>query len=246
MANRVVITFGRKASDNAVRQRLTDWRDGKEPAGVMVVEAGVTPACRLASDDGARFSPSFLADLPDTASKLDRLKSDVARDLDVFAKHPRRLLDLYLAFVVAQLDGNAAEIERASQRLGGLFRLEDWAFAALRPLPNAAVFAGGAADSPLDILIHDFAFWTGQQILTVRLRGSATPAPAEADLCNRLAAAGVRIVTIPVAALASDAETFAESLFPPEFRAFWRGVAYPCSPFRPQGLPPSLSPDALG
>ena len=243
MPNRFVIAFGRKPSDAAVRQRLTDWRDGKEPAGVLAVESGVTPAYRLGSDDGARFSPSLLAAVPDTASKLDRLKSDIARDLDVFAKHPRQLLDLYFAFIVAQLDDHADEIERASQPLGGLFRLEDWAFAALRPLPNAVVFAGEPDDPPRAVLIHDFAFWTGHQVLTIRLRGSASPAPRETDLCDRLAADGVDIVTMPAAALTADAEIFAESLFPPEFRYFWRAVAYPNSPFKPQGLTPSLSLD---
>ncbi len=244
MANRFVVIFGRKPSNSTIQQRMADWRDGKDAAGVIAVEAGVTPARRLGGDAGRRFAPAFLADLPDTASKLDRLKSDIARDLDVFAKHPRRLLDRYFVFLAARLDANAAEIERATRPLGGLFRLEDWAFAALQPLPNAVVFAGDLEDPPREMLIHDFAFWAGDQVLTVRLRGSATPPPHEAEACDRLASQGVHIATIPVEALVAGAEIFTESLFPPAFRSFWRGVAYPSSPFRPQGLTPPISLDA--
>lgn len=245
MANRFVIIFGGKPTEAHIRQRVADWRDEKQPAGVMAVEVGVTPAYRLGSDDGKRFAPAFLAEVPDTASKLDRLKSDVERDLDVFAKHPRRWLDHYFDFVAAQLDANAAEIEQASKPLGGLFRLEDWAFAALKPLPNAAIFAGNRVDSPTAIVIHDFAFWTGRQVLAVRLRGSATPPPHEAEACDRLTALGVEIITIPVEALAADEAVFSDTLFPPEFRSFWRGLPYPSSPFKPQGLTPSMAHDAL-
>lgn len=245
MANRLVVTFGAKLTETTIRQRVADWRGGKRLAGVIAVEAGVTPAHRLGSDDGNRFAPAFLAEVPDTASKLDRLKSDVARDLDVFAKRPRRLLDHYFAFVAAQLDANSDEIEQASKRLGGLFQLEDWAFAALKPLPNAAIFAGNREDSPSAIVIHDFAFWTGRQVLAVRLRGSATPPPQEAEACDRLAALGVNLVTIPVATLEAGAALFTDALFPPEFRSFWRGLPYPSSPFKPQGLTPSMAHAAL-
>ncbi len=244
MADILVVVFGRTASKSTIQQRMADWRAGIEPAGVLAFEPGVTPAYRLGSDDGTRFAPAMLADVPDTASKLDRLKSDVARDLDVFAKNPRRLLDHYFDFIATQLDDNAAEIGQISQPLGGLFQLEDWAFAALTPLPNAAILVGDEANSQCGTLIHDFAFWTGHQVLTVRLRGSATPSPHEAEVCTHLTTQGVAVVTIPVEALAADAEIFTDALFPPEFRSFWQGVPYPCSPFRPQGLTPTISQDA--
>jgi hypothetical protein len=241
--SRFVVVFGRKQSDAAVLQRLTASRQGKDAAGVKEFELGSTPPFRLGTDDDLRFPPSFLADLPDTAGKLARLKADVSRDFDMFAKNPRRLLDLYFDFIMARLDEETAELERRLQSLGGLFRVEDWAFSALRPMPNAAIFDADDPEAASAIAIHDMAFWTGRAVLAIRLRGSGTPSPRETEACKRLLATGVRIVTIPVQELAAGIGIFSQSRFPAEFLSFWQGAPYPCSPFRPQGLTRSLSLD---
>lgn len=243
MSHRFHVVFGRKQGAAAVLQRLAALRNGEAPADAMTVEPGTTPALRFGSDAGVRFPPSFLADLPDTARKLQRLKAEVARDFDVFAKNPRRLLDLYFDFIAARLEAEAAGLERRLRPLGGLFRVEDWAFCALRPLPNAAVFDADAPGEPSAVVRHDLAFWTGETMLTIRLRGSGTPSLQEADACARLQDLGVDIVTIPMQALAAGTDIFAASRFPEAFRSFWQDATYPCSPFRPQGLPRTLSLD---
>jgi hypothetical protein len=241
MSRRFSLIFGRKRSDTAALQRLATIRDGTSPPGARIFEAGSTPALRFASDDGVRYPPALLADVPGTAQKLAWLKAAAARDLDVFAKHPRRLLDLYFEWIAARLDEDAAALEQLSRPLGGLFRVEDWIFAALRPLLNAAVFDADAPEPASPVLLHDIAFWTGDAVLTIRLRGSSTPLPHDAEACDRLLALGVQIVTVPVQDLAAGIGIFSEPRFPREFVCFWQGAGYPCSPFRPQGLPRSLA-----
>ena len=85
-------------------------------------------------------------------------------------------------------------------------------------------------------------FWTGQTVLAIRLLGSGTPSTREVDACERLQAMGGRVVTIAGADLATGTQLFADSGFPPEFLFFWHDAPYPCSPFRPQGLPRVLAP----
>jgi hypothetical protein len=243
MNRRYVVTFGRKMSDAVVLRQLAAYRQRKDTVGVAIFERGATPPLRLGVDDGLRFPPSFLADVPDTASKLARLKADVAREFDLFAKNPQLLLDLYFDFIAARLDEDATELAQRMRPLGGLFRVEDWAFSALRPMPNAAVFDADEPESEPGVVLHDMAFWTGETVLTIRLRGSATQSSREADTCARLEAMGVRIVTIPVPELTAGTGIFSSPRFPAEFLSFWQDAPYPCSPFRPQGLTRSLSLD---
>ena len=240
MSCRLAVIFGRKKSDAAILQRLDAWRQGQNPAGVRVFDAAATPALRFNSDEQVRFPPSVLAEIPDTATKVARLKSDVSRDLDVFAKNPRRLFDLYFDFIAARLIAERAALDRLLRPLGGLFRVEDWVYSALRPLPNAAVFDADDPGSPAAVLTHDMVFWTGRAALAIRLHGSGTPSSREADATESLRALGVQVVTIPAAELGAGGDLFSTGRFPPEFRSFWQGTPYPCSPFRPQGLPEAL------
>ena len=148
MATQFTVIFGRQQSQAAVLKRLEAWRQGQGGTGVQVFEAGTSPPLRFCSDALVRFSPSFLAEIPDTATKVARLKSAVARDLDVFAKNPRRLLDLYFDFIAARLETESAALEQLLRPLGGLFRIEDWTYSALRPLPNAVVFDANRGSRP--------------------------------------------------------------------------------------------------
>jgi len=243
MRQRFHVVFGRRQAPAVVLQRLASLRQGEASANAIALEPGTTPALRLGSDDGMRFPPDVLAELPDTLHKLQRLKADVARDFDVFAKNPRRLLDLYFDFIAARLDEEAETLRQRLQFLGGLFRVEDWAFSALRPLPNAVVIDAEAAGAPDVVVLHDLAFWTGEAVLTIRLRGSGTPPPQEAEACARLQDLGVVIVTIPVQALDAGTDLFAAPRFQDAFRSFWQDSPHPCSPFRPRGLPRTLSLD---
>ena len=237
---RFLVTFGRKRSRDADAAYLAAWRSGRKQPGIRLFEPGTTPPFRFGSDDGVRYAPARLAELSDTTSKLAQLNDALARDLDVFARYPRRLLDIYFEFIAARLAAERDALESLLRPLGGLFRVEDWAFAALRPLPNAAVFDADDDAMPPVVLHHDMAFWTGQTVLMVRLQGGATPSLRERDAGARLECMGVQIVVIPVQELATGTAIFSEARFPDAFLSFWQGQPYPASPFRPEGLPADL------
>jgi len=240
MTGRFTVAFGRRQPEAALRRRLDPFRNGESQPGLRSFDIGATPAWRFGSDDGVRYPPSFLADVPDTEAKLDWLKAEIARDLDVFARNPRRLLDLYFDFIRSRLDAEKEFLTEALKPLGGIFHVDDWAFSALRPMPNAAIFDADAA-APDAIIFHDLAFWTGERLLAIRLEGGATPSRAETEACDRLRAMGVGIIPLPARDLAQGVAVFAAERFPSAFRCFWQGVRYPCSPFRPQGLSETLS-----
>lgn len=208
-------------------------RKGPDDFGVhsMAVMPGRTPALRFNSDLGMRYRPERLAEIPDNAAKVERLKSDLMRSLDIFAKHPRQFVELYFRFIAERIEVEKAALERTLLWSDGLFGAGDWIFSALRPLPLAAVVepeGQGRAATP----VYDFAFWTGRQVLGVDLQGSGR-SRREPD---RFSPDRVKPVTVSVAALAGGTDIFAAADFPPEFAFFWDGEDVPSSPFRPVGL----------
>jgi hypothetical protein len=196
----------------------------------LVVEPGVTPAFRLNSDTGQRFAPERLAELPDRDAMLAALEEETARQLDLFAKHPRRFLDLYFAFVAARARAEKAALQERLAWSDGLFDHRDWVFSALRPLPRARLASvDGTRLKPLGGVV-DFAFWTGNEAVTVEI-GSARASQSSAE-----ASPGVAPVRLAPGDLESVASCFSPSRFPEIFFTFWWGEAWPASPFRPRGL----------
>ncbi len=240
MKRRFIVTFGRKQPDAALLQRFVAYRQATDMTGIAAFETGATPPFRLCDDDGRRFPPSFLADLPDTARKLARLKADTSRDFDLFAKNPRRLLDIYFDFIAVRLAAEAPALERSFGRSAGCSASRTGPFPRSGPCRMPRYSTRTIRRPPPPILLHDLAFWTGEAVLTIRLRGSGTPSPREAAACDRLRALGVQIVTIPMPELATGIALFSPERFPAAFRSFWQGAPYPCSPFRPQGLTRTL------
>ena len=235
MRQSYVIAYGGKTPPVLPVATLTADPRLAEQHGVFVAEPGRTPALRFNSDRGVRYGPNVLTELPDTASKLARLKSDCARSLDLFARNRLRFLDLYFEFVEAQVAAASAALDQALAWSDGVLRRSDWVFSALRPLPDALIgFTGpDPDDAPLR---HDFVFWTGDTVLAVRLVGVATGSAAARAAQDRLTDRGVQIVAVPAAALTDGIALFDAPDFPPALRDFWSNQCYPSSPFRPLGL----------
>lgn len=218
-------------------------RPGRDGTGArsLVIAPGRTPPVRLNSDLGARYRPERLAEIPDNAAKLDRLKDDLLRTLDIFAKHPRQFVEVYFRFIAERIEAETATLDRALAWSGGLFTAGDWIFSALRPLPQAVVVESGGQGGAVGP-VCDFAFWTGRHVLAVELHGSARSRRDQAGK-DGLPPDLVKPVTIAVAALAGGTDIFTTGDFPPEFLSFWEGEGVPSSPFRPVGL--TQRPDPL-
>ncbi|HSK41391.1 MAG TPA: hypothetical protein VK943_16625 [Arenibaculum sp.] len=189
----------------------------------------MTPALRLGSDDGGRHRPEALANLADHAARLAAVREQAGRHADLFSRSQRLFLDGYFRFVKQTVAEQAEALAGQLAWSGGLFAPADLVFAALRPLPRAIVAAGDT------IVAADFAFWDGEAVTAVSV-SAAAPRPGATE------PEGVRRIHVAPAELATGPAIFADPRFPPTLRRFIEGVAVPQGPFRPHGLPESLSP----
>jgi len=168
--------------------------------------------------------PPDLIRLSTTAARLDFLREHLRSLCGLWAKWPLQFLDAYFAWIGATLA--TAPAQAALTDAGhGLFALEDWSFAALRPLPSA--FLPPAAEIQVD-----FAFWTGTGFVAVELPGERRA--RRRDELTQLRTADITLIELTPADLA-DVAALGRKL-PADFAAFWRGVALPQSPFGARDL----------
>ena len=200
-------------------------------------------ALRLNSGGIEFGDPPPLRDLPDVASQLAFLNSHFQHQCGVWAKYARRFVDRYFAFVGAEIAGARAELEDRLAPFGTLYRPEQWAFSALRPLPRAHLYAPVGDEPPPDGLVRaDVAFWSAHGPVAVDLVGRSTRGAREAGWRARLDAAGIRIVEITYDALDDGRPETLAALLPDDFRTFWRDQVLPAGPFRTEtvlGAPPA-------
>jgi len=192
--------------------------------GTLVVTRGAK--LRL-GDGGYSFAePPDLLRLATTAQRLDFLKEHLQARCELWAKAQRQFLETYFAWIAATLAREPARGELTA--LGrGLFAPLDWAFAALRPLPNAFLPVG---QTPLPM---DFAFWTGAGFAGIELVTGTVRAQRRAEL-DALRQAGIALAELAPGDLAgADA---LDAKLPGDLKAFWRGLALPPSPFGPRDL----------
>ena len=168
--------------------------------------------------------PDLIA-LATLSQRLDFLRDHLKSLCGLWDKLPRLFLDVYFRDIAECIARNRSELDALSAAHGGLFRPEDWSYAALCPLPQARLPA--APDARVD-----FAFWTGEVFYGVDLIGTATRSRHRAHLRER----GISLSEIAGTELASSRAGDLASRLPADLREFWRSVALPSSPFRVGGL----------
>ncbi|HUZ75518.1 MAG TPA: hypothetical protein VMU87_21240 [Stellaceae bacterium] len=199
-----------------------------EPA--IVVRGGV--ALRLADGPYPFPEPPDLIRIATVAERLDLLREHLQSLCGLWDRPSRQFLDAYFAHIAAAIAASEPALAALAAGTGGLFAPPDWSFAALRPLPQAHL--DGADDTPP--VRVDFAFWTGDALVAIELRGSASPRRQRQAELQRLAASGVRLVEVPAQALRQEGAALLARLLPAPFQRFWEGVRLPKSPFAPQTL----------
>ena len=178
--------------------------------------------------------PDLIA-LAERQARLDFLRDHLKALCGLWEKLPRLFLDAYFRDIDDCIRQNRSAIEALAAAHAGLFKPEDWSFAALCPLPQARLPA--APDAPID-----FAFWTGSALHAVSIKGTGSRSRAEREGRARLQEAGVVVTEIPGTELA---RTQAGNLFarlPADFADFWQDVSLPSSPFRIGALDAILPP----
>jgi hypothetical protein len=137
-----------------------------------------------------------------------------------YAPHRRRFVALYLAFAAAHLNRHRDELSKRLHRFDGLYRIEDFLWSALRPLPRAWVPVGDKWT------FVDFAFWDGRQ-LTALMIGEERIGPDDV-----FHAAGFALCRISASSLIGEPEVVIQRCCPGTFLRFWEGEILPQSPFR--------------
>ncbi len=191
-------------------------------------------ALRLNSGQLEFGDPPPIADMPETGDQLAFLRGHFARQCGVWNKHARLFVDRYFDFVERQIAGAIPEISELLAPFGELYRPDQYAFGALRPLPRAHFEAPDAAHRSLpgSLVRAEIGFWAASGGYAVELVGSNTRRVADDVRRARFEAAGIRIVEMPHGLLETgDAVAFDRAL-PDDFHAFWRGSALPSGPFK--------------
>jgi hypothetical protein len=98
----------------------------------------------------------------DHDSRWAALEAWLLADCGDYNKAVRRAVSRYLSDVAAHITAHEDEIAGLIQPFAGLYRVQDWAWSALRPLPRAWWRQDGVWKHA------DIAFWDGAQMLTER------------------------------------------------------------------------------
>src|SRR5208282_2234188 len=99
----------------------------------------------------------------DGVAQLGFLRDHLVGLCDPWAAHQRRFVERYFDFVVWRVAGLADALDARLARFDGLYLVEDFSFAALRPLPRAHLRRADGAGW----IATDFAFWTGDMVIAL-------------------------------------------------------------------------------
>jgi len=199
---------------------------------------------RLNSPGYEFHEPPRLRDLLDTAAQVEFLLGHLELFCDLWGKYQKLFVARYFDFVQGHAAANRAELEELLKPFGELYDPDHWVFSALRPLPQAQVYAPGNPGGPsgsggsyaaAGMVAADFAFWDGTGVIAVDLVG-ADGGPARDKRRARLEGAGVSVVEIPRRDLERATPETAGALFPDRFRRFWKGEPFPSGPLKFPGL----------
>jgi hypothetical protein len=165
-----------------------------------------------------------VARLRDAAARLAFLRTHLQGLCELWARPQRRFLDAYVALVADRVGAQAEALAARLAPFGSLYAVEDFAFAALRPLPRAHLATG---DDAAPWVRADFLFWTGAELIALDLAdGRRTRRQREAEQA-RLRAVGATVVELPPDL---DGAALVQRL-PAPLVDFCAGVALPPSPF---------------
>lgn len=201
---------------------------------VPFVDAGPTP---LRLSDGLAALRGATDGVAADEGLLTGLQGALALHCDVWRRGQRRFLECYFDFVERHVDEHRDELAARLEPFGRLFRVGDWRYAALMPLPRAFLHAPEAGEpfGPETLIPVDFAFWTGRRAIAVELTGAGSAGAAERRRA-RLRRAGIAVAELTDDLFDADRADRFEAALPEDLRYFWRGQALPSGPLAPVAL----------
>jgi len=206
------------------------------PASLATVPCATVARARrrpLRLNDGLYdfAEPPSPARLADSAAQLGFLRDHLAGLCDPWAAHQRRFIEHYFAFVAWRVASLANALGTRLARFGGLYRVEDFGFSALRPLPRAHL----RHEDGTGWVAADFAFWSGDGVIALDIADTRrTRRRRDADHAA-LRDAGVTVVALAPDALTDSPADLAARL-PAGLVDFCADEALPASPFKAAAL----------
>jgi hypothetical protein len=182
--------------------------------------------------NNSRYDVGDLTEKARTGTVAERLAflRDYHEELcGTYAKRPRQFVALYFRWIDMVLAADRPALEKKTASFGGLFAWQDYAFSALRPLPQAFLPVGDGHPKA------DFAFWTGTRLIALDIAGD-TRGPGWIERNQRLVAANVLAIELPVSIFVKNDPAALRALLPPELASFWQSEAMPSSPFKAAAL----------
>jgi hypothetical protein len=181
---------------------------------------------RLNHGGYAFAEPPAPARLADSAAKLALLRDHLAGLCDPWAAHQHRFIERYFAFVAWRVAGLAAPLGMLLARFGDLYRVEDFGFSALRPLPRAHLQRADGAGW----IATDFVFWTGEALIALDIADQRRTKRQRAADQAALRDAGAVSIELRPDAIAGELADLA-ALLPAPLVNFCDGETLPASPF---------------
>jgi len=180
--------------------------------------------------------PPIMRLLPTVWDQLEFLENHLFNLCGTWAKYQRLFITRYFDFVRLRIEEEREPLSKAIEEFGDLYEYRDWAFSALRPLPQAYVFApkenrDDALPQASDFIAADIAFWTGHNILAVDLSDPHSTDPFQSRRLQRVKDAGIDVLAISPTVLEDDNDSAFRALLPEAVQNFWHGELAPSRPF---------------
>lgn len=202
----------------------------------MVIDPLEAIPLRLNGVNYEFHEPPNMRLLPTVWEQLAFLETHFFALCSHYAKYQRLFISRYFGFIHDRIEAEQAVLRKAIEDFGNLYEYADWAFSALRPLPQAYVFApveksDEAIPNADDFVAVDMVFWTGENLLALDLSDPNTTDPFQLRRLDRVKNAGIEILKVTPEVLENDDPNALRAVLPEIFHHFWRGELAPSRPF---------------
>lgn len=208
------------------------WAEGLDTANtadvpIVTVQAGAGQTLRLNTVPWHRAARAQAADAAD--EPFEELRRHLVELCGPWAKLPRAFIDWYFAAIAALVERHRDDLSQRLAPFDGLYRVEDWRYAAPAPLPRAFLPVAGKADS----LQVEIAFLLADSWVAVESGANGLLPAAARRRADRLDGGGVKRVMFDARDLEGPSTSLLQCILGDGIE-FWRGEVLPAGPFRPE------------
>jgi hypothetical protein len=197
----------------------------------LAIEPAQRRPLRLNGGGYAFAEPPAPARLTDSAAKLALLRDHLAGLCDPWAAHQHRFIAHYFAFAAWRVATLAESLAARLAPFGDLYRVEDFTFSALRPLPRAHLRRADGTGW----VATDMAFWTGADLITLDIADQRRTRRRRTADQEALRGAGAKVIELTPDDVFGDPAGLA-ALLPAPLVDFCDGETLPSSPFKAAAL----------